>query len=224
MKKIATLLLNTTQNRQGYSLAEMLITMAVVSLVSAILMPKIVFSQNEQLGQYMRSRVDLGTQQFSVAIEAFKTRNDLDNTELLDALNRGTAANGTSYDNIFFFNGNFFALKGEGTGGVLHYFYFADRSRMSFNPDYFAQGNYTATSLPGDVLTACATGNVNNPSRCMFIDYNGAKGPNAVGPDGDIIPLLINTTNFSTQTVYAATADCDTVSVYDMMTSPGICP
>lgn len=175
--------------KQGFTIAEMLISLMIAGIFAVLLIPKVMTSPAERDAQMKDQTLSMVEQQLTLALMAYKDQNNLDNEQLRSDIGAGLATTG----DIFYFYGNFFSYKAVNGN---RYFYFSNKARLSFDLDYFSDGDYTAASIPGADETFCTAQTTANTGYCAAVDVNGKNGPNSAGANGDIQVFFIDATTF----------------------------
>ena len=178
-------------NKQyGFTLTEMLVSLAIAGIFAVLTIPKVISSPQERDAQIKQQTVSMIQQQLNFSILTYQQQNSSDDTQLRADI----AANLATVPDIYYFYGNFFAYKNVSN---KRYFYFTNKTRLSFDPTFFTVGDYDASSIPVAVRDDCVARQVANTGYCAIIDFNGRTGPNVYTPTGDISILMVDGTNFT---------------------------
>lgn len=204
---------------RGYTLIEILTAMVIVGVLALFSVPALISTTAKTSGNQV-GKTETLIQSFVTVVDNYEAET---NNQFTPA---DIAAPGyISPTNLFGQYGSYLNL--QQSGGVT-YFLLHDGSRFTTNVNLFKQAalGYTAaasadTQWNGADLDACGN---QSPLECFYYDYNGRKPPNAIGKDGDIIPLHFDATTDSVKTLYAfqleqGAPDCKYVSSYDVYTN-----
>lgn len=214
-----------TGKKKGFTIAEMLVSLIIVAVSAALLAPKVLNTQGETAKQAVTLKVDAQKYQMGTNIKMFENKYNLSDSDLTTEMQNPTST--VTFNTMFMMFGNYYAYKNSSAGDS--YYFLMDRSKISFNRNFFLTGVY-ATTPAAKRLPNFETANGNHCKislgssayeyPCFYIDVNGPGQPNAFGKTGDIIPMYIDPDNYEVTTLYEAKGICAAYSQYDALVHP----
>ena len=183
----------------GFTLAEVMISMAIIGLMATMMIPQVVNQSGDKQNKQISQSVETMVQQLSSAIYNYQQVNAYSDEELEGYISPSSGTPLLTYTSIFYYYGNYFSYKQKSTTGAKYY-YFMDKSRLAFDPVFYTEAN--AAAINADIDSNCRNGTTQN--YCAYLDYNGRTGAGIVSDSGDVIPLYINPETHSVQTLYEA--------------------